>query len=167
MKDKSTGGSGIFNFESHAHWKDNQFAWFYASLILLASLILGIALYFSGIYESMAWRSVKIFFILFSFIALVGDYHKHKAEISYVEAVLLCLKTGFYFLAMYLPIIIIFLGTSKVEMQAVVKNEVMEQSFSFFEMVFVNYLETVVTTAICAIAAAFTVGFINKKQPKE
>ncbi|GAA4282224.1 hypothetical protein [Gaetbulibacter aestuarii] len=165
MKDKSSSSSGLFNFESHGHWKDNQFAWFYASLILVASLILGISLYLSGVYESMSWRSVKIFFILFSFIALVSDYHKHKAEISYVEAVLLCLKTGFYFLAMYLPIIIIFLATSKTEMQAVVKNEVMEQSFSFFEMVFVNYLETVVTTAICAIAAAFTVGFIhNKKQ---
>jgi hypothetical protein len=146
-----------FSLKNRSNWSGNRYAWFYAIIILLASLILGLVLYTSEIYESMALRSINIFFILIGFYLMIRDYRRHKSEaLSYVDAFLLCARTGFYYLLLYLPVILIFLGTNQSEVALVMSKETFGGDFSIIEIVFTTYLETVAITVVCGIAIAFT-----------
>lgn len=138
-------------------WSKNRFAWFYATLILLVSVLLGVVLKMSGTYESMGLRSINIFFIMIGFFILIWDYKrtKHK-NLKFIDAFLLCARTGFYYCLLYLPIVLIFLADSKNELQLVETDETFNNNFSIIAIVFSTYIETVATVVIVGIVAAFT-----------
>lgn len=87
-----------FSFKNRKNWSNNRFAWVYAILILLAPVTLDIIFKMAGIYESMALRSINIFFIIIEFFILIWDYKrsKHK-KTKIVDVFLLCSRTGFYY----------------------------------------------------------------------
>jgi hypothetical protein len=146
-----------FSFKYRKNWSNNRFAWVYAILILLASVTLGIIFKMAGIYESMGLRSINIFFIMIGFFMLIWDYKrsKHK-KIKFVDAFLLCARTGFYYCLIYLPVILIFLSDSKNELQLVKTDETFNNNFSVIAIMFSTYIETAATVVIAGILAAFT-----------
>ncbi|WP_339917369.1 hypothetical protein [Yeosuana marina] len=146
-----------FSFINRYEWSKNRFAWFYAILILLASVTLGVIFKKAGIYESLAIRSINIFFIMIAFFMLIWDYKRSKHEnIKFSDAFLLCARTGFYYCLLYLPVILIFLTESHSELQLVKTDETFNNNFSVIAIVFSTYVETVATVVILGILAAFT-----------
>jgi hypothetical protein len=111
----------------------------------------------AGIYESMGLRSINIFFIMIGFFMLIWDYKRSKHEkIKFVDAFLLCARTGFYYCLIYLPVILIFLSDSKNELQLVKTDETFNNNFSVIAIMFSTYIETAATVVIAGILAAFT-----------
>ena len=146
-----------FSLKNRKTWSNNRFAWVYAIFILFCSIILGVLLKLIGVYESMSLRSINIFFIAIGFFVLVWDYKriKHK-NLEFLNAFLLCFRTGFYYCLLYLPVILIFLLDSKGELQMVETKETFNNNFSIIAIVFSTYIETVATVVIVGIVAAFT-----------
>lgn len=142
---------------NHHNWSKNRFAWFYAVLILLAAVAVGVLCKINGVYEAMYIRSINIFFILIAFFAMIWDYKRSKQQhLGYIEAFLFCARTGFYFCLMYLPIILVFLIDSNNELNLVKANETFDNSFSIIAIVFSTYIETVCFVIISGLVAAFT-----------
>jgi ABC-type sulfate transport system permease subunit len=117
----------------------------------------------AGIYETMGLRSINIFFITIGFFALIWDYKRTKHQkLDFVDAFLLCARTGFYYCLLYLPVILVFLSLSNSELQLVEAKETFNNNFSIIAIVFSTYIETVSTVVIIGIVAAFTGNTGNK-----
>ena len=152
------------NFLNRKYWSPNRFAWMYAVLIALLAICFAIILKSAGIYEGMALRNVNFLFILLGFIVLIWDYKKTaKKALTYLEAFLLLVRTGIYFCLLFLPILLIFIGTYNDELQIVREKETFTSDFPVIQLVFSTYLETVATVAIAAMTVAFTANFSKRK----
>ncbi|HEA23320.1 hypothetical protein LCGC14_1093960 [marine sediment metagenome] len=152
------------NFFNRNHWSKNRFAWMYAVLIAILAIGFAIILKSAGIYEGMALRNVNFLFILLGFIVLIWDYKSStKNALTYLQAFLLLVRTGLYFCLLFLPILLIFIGTFSDELQIVREKETFTSDFPVIQLVFSTYLETVATIAIAAMTVAFTANFSKKK----
>ena len=155
--------SNSFSLKNKQTWSDSRFAWFYATIIFLAVVIFAIILKAAGIYESMAWRIVNIFFILGGFILLVKNYKKHKdSKVSYLQAWLLCIRTGFYFALLFLPALAFVVNGYPTEQAIIDKKELYNSNMPIFEIVFANYIETVASILISSFLAAYFAGIGSK-----
>lgn len=153
----------FFDFKNHQNWSKKHFAWFYAVLILVGTVLYGYLLRKAGVYESAFLRLLNIFIILIGFIALMWDYRgakKHK--LSYVNAFLLCARTGFYFLLLFLPLLLLFLANDQKALELVRDKETFGSQLSVLEITFWLYVEIVCTTLMGGLLAAFIARFSGK-----
>lgn len=151
-------------FFDKKYWSNNRFAWAYACFILILTVVFAIILKSLGIYESMPFRSINIFFILLGFILLIWDFkrstHKH---LTYVQAFLLLARTGIYFCFLFLPALLLFIELDYGELDIVREKESLAPDFTALELVLSTLLETVATAVIAAIVVAFTANWGKKK----
>lgn len=168
METQQTKKNNTFSLKNKEEWSNSRFAWFYAILIFLAVVVFAIILKVSGIYESMAWRIVNIFFILVGFVLLVNDYKNHKSyQVKYFQAWLLCVRAGFYFALIFLPLLLFVVYGSPTEEAIISKNELYGSQNAVFEIVFANYVETVGSILICSLVASYFVGFGRHSDQKQ
>lgn len=150
-----------------SNWSKNSFSWFYAVLIMLLVLIFAIVLKLAGIYESMAMRIVNVFFILIGFIVLIWDYEQSKnVKLKFQIAFVFCIRTGFYFALLFLPILLIFLIGDKGEIGIILTQETMTTNYPIQEILVSNYMETAASVAIMGYVAAITAGFVKPKKQR-
>lgn len=168
METISQPASKRFSLKNKNEWSDSRFAWFYAILILVAVLLFAIILKIAGIYESMAWRVFNALFIIGGLIILVKDYKKHKSsKLTYLQAWLLCIRTGFYFALLFLPLLAFVVNGYPTEEAIINKDELYNSQFPVFEIVFANYVETIVTVVIGSILAAYFAVMGNEYKVKK
>lgn len=157
MKEKSE-----FQFElgNKNKWSDSRFAWYYAVIILLAVVAFAVILKVMGIYESMAWRGVHIFFIFGGLIILLQDYKYHKhIQLDYTQAAILCTRAGIYFALLFLPLLAMIIGGYPTEQDIINKEELFTSNYPVEEIVFVNWIETIATVAIASFVVPLSRGF--------
>jgi membrane protease YdiL (CAAX protease family) len=152
-------------FDRH-NWSNNRFAWIYAFLILIFTVIFAIALKLSGIYEGVALRSINIFFILIGFILLLWDYRRSKKrDLTYVQAFLLLLRTGIYFCLLFLPMLLVFLSNDQGALYLVESHETFSSDYPVIQLVMSTYMVTVPTVVIAAMTIAYSANFGKKPNP--
>lgn len=168
METTSQSGLKSFSLKNRHNWSDSRYAWFYAFLILIAVVIFAIILKIAGIYESMSWRIVNMFFIIVGLILLVIDYRKHKnSKVTYTQAALLCARCGFYFALLFLPALAFVISGYPHETDIIKKEEVYNSHMPTFEIVFINYVEVVGSVLIGSILASYFSNIGNKSNQKQ
>ena len=141
-------------------WSKNSFSWFYAIMILILVTVFAVILKYAQIYESMPLRVVNVFFILIGFVVLIKDYENTRnISLKFTEAFTLCIRTGFYFALLFLPMLLFFLLDDKSELTIISSKEILKTHYPIQEMVISNYIETAATVAIMSYVAAISAGF--------
>ncbi len=155
------------SFFDRRSWSNNRFAWGYALLILILTLLFAIILRLSGIYEGIALRSINLFFILIGFVLLIWDYRRSKQiELTYVMAFQILLRTGIYFCLLFLPTLLIFLANDQMALYLVQEHETFSADYPILQMVLSTYLVTVPAVVIAAMTVAYTAHFYKGKHRK-
>lgn len=153
----------LFSLKNRHDWSDSRFAWFYAAVILVGVTLFAIALKLAGIYESMAWRVVNIFFIMGGQALMLIDYKKHKNyNLQFTQAAFLCIRTGFYFALLFLPALAFVIGGFPSEQSIINKNELFStNNFTVESIVFVNWIETIATLSVACFVVPHIVAFVK------
>ncbi len=152
------------SFFNRRGWSNNRFAWSYALLILILTLIFAIVLRHSGVYEGIALRSINLFFILIGFVLLIWDYSRTKQiELTYVTAFQILLRTGIYFCLLFLPTLLVFLANDQTALYLVKEHETFTVDYPILQMVLSTYLVTIPAVVIAAMTVAYTAHFYKGK----
>lgn len=152
------------NISKRYDWSLNKFAWVYAVLILIPTLILGFIFKMIGVYESMAFRSINLIFIVGGLFLLLWDYKRVKNQaLSLLDTFLLCGRTGIYFCLLYLPVIILFLSLDKSELALVKSEETFNSDMSILEIVLTSGFESIATFILFGLIASYI--FASDKKP--
>lgn len=163
MKAISQSTLKYFSLKNRHNWSDNRFAWFYAVIILIAVAVFAVFLKMAGIYESMAWRVINIFFIAGGQSAMIIDYKMHKdSNLEFTHAALLCIRSGFYFALLFLPTLAFALGGYASEQEIINQKELFgTNNLTVQSAIFVNWIETIATLSVLSFAVPHVVCFVR------
>ncbi|MCG2461242.1 hypothetical protein K8352_10820 [Flavobacteriaceae bacterium F89] len=151
-----------FSFKNRQKWSKNRFAWSYAILILLGTVLFGLLLSWVGIYETLPLRIVNLFIILVGFMALMRDYRiNKKKKLAYGSAFALCARTGIYFCLLFLPVLLILLNIGENGHNYVQLGQSYGFHLTEMETVFWSYIETVGSTLTAGLLASYVALFKN------
>lgn len=144
-------------------WSKKHYAWLYALFINVAIILYSTVLYLLDIYQTAGFRAMYLLFILVGLVMLVWNYSKNNPSTTYLEAFLLCAKTGLYFLLIMLPIALIFLLLNPDAVQLVQVMETHTPDFNIQEIVGMLFFEMVPSIILSGIAASFLSGWNSPK----
>lgn len=148
--------SHTFSLKNRQNWSKNRFAWSYAVLILLMTVLFGLLLNWAGIYETLPLRIFNLFIILVGFVALMRDYRiNKKKKLTYSSAFALCARTGIYFCLLFLPVLLILLNTVHTGPNYVQLGQSYGFHLTVMETIFWSYIETVGSTLTAGLLASY------------
>lgn len=160
--------SHSFSLSNRQNWSDNRYAWFYAIFILIAVTLFAIFLKLAGIYESMAWRVINIFFIILGQSLMLIAYKKYKnGNLQFTQAALLCIRTGIYFALLFLPSLAFVIGGYASE-QTIINNAEFfnTNNLTVESIVFVNWIETIATLSVSSFVVPHILAFVKTSKKK-
>lgn len=150
----------LFNIKN---WTKNTVAWFYALLISMGIVLFSILLHLFNIYETAGLRIVFILILLTGLIIMIRTYSKQHPSTTFIDAFLLCARTGARTIAILVPIILIYLSLNSNEVSIIQANETFGSPDTIWEIAGSTVIEIVAGTVVAGICASFLAG-IYKKQ---